>query len=274
MPASFPCFSGEHGHPPAPGKWMARSMERILSEFRALAVEAGEPGVIQSVENPCNEYCLPLIQQSDVRGAPPDRLGGTFVPLYHYLFHECTVMHGMMSLGFEPYALPMRTAYNGVIGEIPGAVMTGDGTLLNRETYNWAEWEPKIGSNDDALGMLRTVTALRRGPGRDFLVFGRMLPPASLEGVADVRWEWEGRPHAVPAVFDAAWRAPDGRHAVVLANWTTEPQEVTVSDARLGQEALCHMAGRELLSEHVSGGSYAVTVPALGCVLLEGCQPK
>ena len=31
---------------------------------------------------------------------------------------------------------------------IPGAVLTGDGRLLNYDTENWAPWEPYIGSNE------------------------------------------------------------------------------------------------------------------------------
>ena len=130
--------------------------------------------MIQSVEQPCNEYCLPLFQQCDVRVGPPSSGQDSFVPLYHYLFHECIIMHGMMGYGPEPYHLPIRNAYNGVLGEIPGAVMIGDGTLLNKNTGNWAPWEPRVGSDDDALEMIRTVTAMRRGPGRD-------LPDRALE---------------------------------------------------------------------------------------------
>jgi hypothetical protein len=270
--ATFPCFSAEHGHPPVPGKWMAAAMERMIADFRRLAEEAGEPAVIQSTENPCNEYCLQLFQQSDVRVSPPGSGLSDFVPLYHYLFHECTILHGMMSTGGEPYALPIRNAWNGVLGEIPGAVLTGDGELLNRETFNWAEWEPKVGSNDDALALIRTVTALRRGAGRGFLVYGQMQRPAVIEGLQTLEWEHAGRRYAVPALAHAAWQAPDGRHAVVLANWTTEPQTVRVSDGRLGAVVTVHTYGKETECSEVEArdGRVEVTVPALGCMLVVG----
>jgi len=243
--ATFPCFAGDHGHPPVPGKWMAAAMESLLAEFRRLASEAGERAVVQSVEQPCNEYCLPLFQQSDVRVSPPSSGARDFVPVYHYLFHECMILHGMMSTGPEPYALPIRNAWNGVLGEIPGAVMIGDGTLLNRETFNWAEWEPRVGHNAEALEMIRTVTAMRRGPGRDFLVYGRMQRPAEV-ATEIVRWEREGRFYEVPAVAHAAWQSPDGRHGVVLANWTAADQPVVVSDARLGGKVRIHLCGRQV----------------------------
>jgi hypothetical protein len=270
--ATFPCFSADHDHPPVPGKWMPQAMTQVVASFREAAERAGATTAIQSTENPCNEYHLQLFQQSDVRVSPPCSGLAQFAPVYHFLFHECTIMHGMMSTGGEPYALPIRNAWNGVLGEIPGAVMTGDGALLNRETFNWADWEPKVGSNEDSLAMIRTITAMRRGQGRDFLVYGRMQRPARVEGIEVLEWEHGGRHYAVPAVAHAAWQAPDGRHGVVLANWTTEERTVTVVDERLGANAIVHVFGRGegtaavwLGPDHEGGD---VAVPPVGCVLL------
>jgi hypothetical protein len=268
--ATFACYSDEHGHPPMPGKWMVQAMADMIADFRRAAADAGETQVIQSTEAPCNEFCLQLFQQSDVRVSPPSSGLANFVPVYHYLFHECTIMHGMMSTGGEPYALPIRNAWNGVLGEITGAVLTGDGTLLNRETFNWADWEPKVGSDDDSLEVIRTVTALRRGPARDFLVYGRMQRPAHIEGIETLEWDHNGRHYAVPAVAHAAWQAPDGRHGVALANWTTEERSVTVQDPRLGPSAVVHICGPNQQEMAVDAGDAGVTVtlPPLGCALV------
>ena len=71
---------------------------------------------------------------------------------------------------------------------------------------------------------------------RDFLFDGEMLSPARLECAAKrvefLRATSYKRPHeskvcvqrALPAVFHSEWRAPDGRKAAVLVNWTREPQ--------------------------------------------------
>jgi hypothetical protein len=80
--ATFPCFAADHGHPALPGKWMAKAMQEMITAFRAAAAAAGEPAVIQSTENPCNEVCLPLFQQSDVRVSPPTTGQLDFIPLY------------------------------------------------------------------------------------------------------------------------------------------------------------------------------------------------
>lgn len=270
--ATFACYASDHEHPPVPGQWMPRKMEETIGLFRDAAREAGEEGVIQSVEQPCNEFCLPLFQQCDVRVEPPSSGRGDFVPLYHYLFHECIIMHGMMGLGPEPYHLPIRNAMNGVLGEIPGAVMIGDGTLLNKNTPNWAPWEPRVGSDDDALEMIRTVTAMRRGPGRDFLVFGRMLAPSRITGIDVVRWEYGKQVREVPAVFHAAWRTPDGDFGIVLANWTTEERIADIAEPRLGDKADIHVCGRQQEHRTQAGtdGVVAVTLPPLSCVLVAG----
>jgi hypothetical protein len=148
--------------------------------------------------------------------------------------------------------------------------MTGDGILLNRDTGNWAPWTPKVGNNDDALEMIRAVTAMRRGPGRDFLVYGRMQHLPRVSGVALVEWQHNGRKHTVPAVVYASWQAPDGRYGVVLANWTTESRSIMVAGPRLGKSATVHLCGRqskEFLVEARPDG-FCLTLPPLSCVLI------
>jgi hypothetical protein len=267
--ATFPCYATDHGHPALPGKWMAQAMQEMIVAFRAAAARAGETAVIQSTENPCNEVCLPLFQQSDVRVSPPTCGQLDFIPLYHYLYHECTLVHGMMNIGPDPYALPIRNAWNAVWGQIPGAVLTGDGTLLNRETWNWAEWEPKVGSNDDALEMIRTITAMRRGAGRDALVYGRLQRPPQLE-VETVTWDFEGRRHAVPAVAHAAWQTPDGRRAIVLANWSTTEQPLVIGEPGVRGPCVLHTWARQYTVSRQAAGDVELraTLLPLSCALL------
>lgn len=274
--ATFPCFSPDHDHPPVPGKWMAHRMADVISRFIEEAHAAGQDDAIQSAEDPCNEYCLPLFQQCDVRVSPPSSMGEpTFVPIYHYLFGDCIVMQGMMGYGPDPYHLVTRNALSGVLGEIPGAIMIDDGTLLNKDSNVllsgcWADWHPPVGSNDDALEMIRSVTAIRRGPGRDFLVYGRMQPPARIDSIETIRWQYDQRHCESPALFHAAWQSPTDVFAIVMANWTTEPQTITIIDPRLGKCATVHIAAQMLDSEVIDIGDEGatVTLPPLSCVLI------
>ena len=268
--ATFPCFAHDHEHPPMPGKWMNQKMQDLVQRFHAEARNADQSGALQSVESPCNEYCLPLFQQCDVRVSPQGTGHPHFVPLYHYLFHECIVMHGMMGWGPEPYHLPIRNALNAVLGEIPGGAMIGDGTLLNKNTSNWAPWEPRVGSDDDALEMIRTITALRRGPAKPFLVFGRMLSPSQIDGIETINWHYENHNREMPAVFHAAWQDPEGQFGVALANWTTDERQLSVIDSRLGAKATCHVSGRTMQSEmsRAQDNRIDITLPPLSCALV------
>ncbi|MBI2503445.1 MAG: hypothetical protein HYW07_09490, partial [Candidatus Latescibacteria bacterium] len=222
--ATFPCFAADHGHPPVPGQWMTRQMQRLVADFHTLRdAELARPEnprhLAFSVECPVNEFFLPDFQVCDVRVIPPGHRGhgSGFVPLYHFLYHEFILIQGGFGSAPEPYHLPIRNAYNLVIGQIPGAVMKGDGQLLNLDTMNWAPWDPQVGSDEDAVELLRRTIALRRGPAHDFLVYGRMLAPATVNGIQTLRWQHGGHDHQLPALFHAAWQAPDGRFGLVLA---------------------------------------------------------
>jgi len=68
--------------------------------------------------------------------------------------------------------------------------------------------------------MIRTVTALRRSAGKEYLVYGRMMRPARVEQRGVMEWEYKGKRQALAAVFHSAWKNPQGRFAVTLANWT------------------------------------------------------
>jgi hypothetical protein len=181
-------------------------------------------------------------------------------------------MQGGFGAGPEPDHMPIRSACNLVMGEIPGGVLTGDGTLLNRDTFAWAPWSPAVGNNEDSLAMLRSTAALRRGRGRDYLVYGRMQRPAQVTGVRIVHWESNSQVHKIPAVFHSAWQSPQGRFGIVLANWTDEKQAVSIVDARLGNQIAMCVSGREISTgtSQVKRGAIAVSLPPLTCALLEG----
>lgn len=276
--STFPCFARDHGHADSPGGWMTSSMQQLLDSFKKMGQEterqsAGKRRIVFSVETPPNEYFMPNFQVCDVRVIPPGHSGyeKRFIPLYHFLYHEFVLMQGGFGYAPEPYHMPIRTSYNLVVGEIPGGVITGDGRLLNRDTNNWAPWEPQVGDNEDSLETLRRAISLRRGKGKDYLVYGRMQSPASISMIKTIQWQWEGIDNHVPAVFHSAWRDPQGKFAVVLANWTKEQQPISIADQRLGEKVLLSESLDQMKSEtrQVNGGMLDMILPPLSCVLVE-----
>ncbi len=278
--STFPCFSPDHGHPPGPGKWMTAGMQRMLDGFQDIAAEQtrkseGKRQFAFSVESPPNEFFMPNFQVCDQRIAPPGHpdFGRIFFPLYSFLYHEVVLLQGGFGIAPVPYHLEIRSAYNLVMGEILGGILTGDGDLLNRgaDIHWWATWSPPAGNNDDCLAMLRAATALRRGKAKDFLVFGRMQRPAKVTGIKNVHWESDGEVHNIPAVFHSAWQSPEGKFAIVLANWTKQVQTVGISDARLGAHVTESISAQEVKTRKspLRRGKISVELPPLSSVLIE-----
>lgn len=249
---AFPCYADDHGHPPMPGAWMTEAMERLGQTFEQIRQESGRPMTF-ALEQPCCEYFMPYIQICDVRVGPPGHpyYEGGFVPLAMYLFHEYILFQGAFGCGQEPYHLALRTAANLVWGAIPGGVLTDKGEFVNRDhPMPWSEWEPALGDNGHTMTMMKHATALRRGIGKPYLVYGKMQPPAEITNIETMHWEFGGESSNAPAVFHSAWKSPQGKYAVVLANWTNTPQTVTLSEPRLGP-------------------ARSITVPPLNCMLIE-----
>ncbi len=280
--ATFPCYSKQHGHLPMPGKWMTSGMRVMLDSFHQVAAELrrnANRDLVLSVEQAPNEFFMPHFGICDIRVVPPGHYGPPgsgaglrdFVPLYHFLYHEFILMQGGFGFGPEPYHLPIRNAYNLAIGQIPGAVLTGEGKLLNQDTINWAPWQPQVGSNEDALELLRTATALRQGRAKEFLVFGRMLRPANAGGIKTMKWEHNRELHEIPAVFHSAWQSPDGKFACVSANWTTEPQEFDLKHERLSARGTEAISSREMQvrDRQITDSSVRILLPPLSCALIE-----
>jgi hypothetical protein len=196
-----------------------------------------------------------------------------YFPLYTFLYHEFVLLQGGFGLGPTPYHMQLQSAGNLVMGQITGAILTGDGTLLNRGETNhwWAPWTPAIGKNEDSLAMLRSTTALRRGKAKDFLVYGRMQRPSEVAGIKNVHWESEGQVRNIAAVLHSAWQTPQGRFGIVLANWTSESQTVSISDARLGKQIVVSISTQDVKTRprQATPGKLPVTLPPLSCALVE-----
>ncbi|MBI2503646.1 MAG: hypothetical protein HYW07_10495, partial [Candidatus Latescibacteria bacterium] len=100
---------------------------------------------------------------------------------------------------------------------------------------------------------------------------GRMLAPATVNGIQTLRWQHGGHDHQLPALFHAAWQAPDGRFGLVLATWTTQEQQVQLAEPRLGKSPTLHLSAQKLEVQKpaTAGGKIALRLPPLSCALLE-----
>jgi hypothetical protein len=271
--STFPCYAKAHDHPPAPGGWMTTRMEQLLVGLREGAERAGWDGA-WSVETPCSEYFLQSFVMCDVR---PD-FRTSFVPLYYYLYHDYIMTQSMFGAAPNPYFLVLKFARAFVLGDVLGCHMGQGGRLQNwdppRGTFwgePWMDWDRPAGDQDAAFAVLRNATALRRGMGKDFLLFGRMLRPLPVTNIPTKSWSLEGEANAVPAVEHATWQARDGRVAVALANWTDDEQIATVDLSTLEErEATLYLSTDGLIKEAsvTTGQPVELSLPPHACALL------
>jgi hypothetical protein len=98
-----------------------------------------------------------------------------------------------------------------------------------------------------------------------------MLKPVKVEGIKNVHWETGRQVNDIPAVFHSAWQSPQGRLGIVLANWTTDTQAITVIDSRLGTQVVESRSAETVktASRQVDGGTLPVTLVPLSCTLIE-----
>ena len=225
---TFPCYAEDHPHPSVPGPWMTTAMTAFMADVATTAARAARPArsTVISVESAPAEIHLGSIGLCDIRAVVDghqarDPLWDGAIPLFHFLYHELLPIQGGFGWAPEPHHVALRNAWNLVIGEIPGGVLTPSGRLLDRDTVNWAPWDEPVEDPEAGLAVLRAGLALRRGPVRDLLVFGRMERTADVAGIAIRRWRDEGEDHAIPAVVHRTWRGPGGRLGIVLATGPT-----------------------------------------------------
>jgi hypothetical protein len=264
--ATFPCYGREHGHPAAPGRWMSEAMNALLARIEAQAT-ATDREIVFSVEDAPNDHFRPHFPICDIR---PDHGGSRFVPLYHYLFHAYILTQGAFAIAPDPNWMQIKTAYSFVLGDLLTAIMGPGGRLMAWCGRPWSRWDTPAGDQEGILALLRRAIALRRGVGRDYLVFGRLLRPLTVEGIRPVTWTCEARVTTIPAVAHAHWQAPDGRTALALANWTAEAQTITLLGDAASTPATVHLRGeRDEETWLAPAQRRQLTLPPLSAALLE-----
>ena len=157
---------------------------------------------------------------------------GKPVPAYAHVFHEyannfmgnACMLQGLFGTAENPDSVLARIAYSFAAGDALAVVMRENGLIQWCWTVGWDVPPP---NQERILALIRNLTWWRKGLARDFLVYGRRLktprladPPMRVIHAIDGRDAW------LDAVQVSAWRAPDGREAVIFANGHPEPQAV------------------------------------------------
>jgi hypothetical protein len=178
----------------------------------------------------------------------------------------------------NPHFLVLKFARALVLGEVLGCHMGAGGRLQNWDpprngawTEAWAPWDAPEGDQEAAYAVLRNAMALKRGSGKEFLVFGKMLRPLPVHGIDTVSWTLGAEANTVPAVEHGTWQDRDGRIGLVLANWTAQERRVTTDLSSLvGRTAALHTCvdGLEAVLPVTCGKALPILLRPHACAVL------
>ena len=248
--AHHQCFNPRHSH--APGDAHA-----LIDGFRRFAddVRRDNPGFLLSSEATSETY-LDMFESFIVHYSSWERFGfGVMpasepVPAVSVIFRGACAMYGSFATpggvpGWDPLwgkcedtpdVEAMVAKYPDQFAvEFARGVAWGIQPMVHNFTMKDVA-NPRIAHD---IRFMKDTVRFYHG-NRDFLFDGEMLKPARLECAAKrvefLQTSSYKRPHrsksctqqSLPAVFHSEWRAPDGREAAVLVNWTREPQRYSL----------------------------------------------
>jgi hypothetical protein len=254
------CYSEGHDHPPGFGPWMTAKTGEFIRKVRANAKDRNADATFSS-EGPCEYW----IQDVDFFLDRPYHYDNkkTLVPIFEYIYHQYVVCYsgdGILNI-LHPEASLMLHARVFTLG------------LRNTVAYAEEEYNFEVDPNYPILGLLHNIFRAQRTFARDYVVFGQMQRPTPLE-VRHVQADgfrgepWEVR---VPCVYHGVWKAPDGRIGTVLANWSGQDEDVTLTLGDVGGPVffVTNESRTKLADETARTSDMQVRVPARDVALIE-----
>jgi hypothetical protein len=203
------CFSEEHGHPVGGGAFWARGYDEMLAMMRE-ECQALNPRFIITTESHAEPYMAGLDGHLMC-----NLVGADQVPLYAAIYGGYTQTFGRQGEVDNPTAFRMEHGQAFAFGSMSGRI---NSLLL---------LEPE---NAELRGYLKSLAEVRRDY-REFMAFGEMLRPPTIEGeVPVVTTQWLSKTNDIvtlPAIQSGAWRAPDGRLGFFYTNVADGPVSFT-----------------------------------------------
>lgn len=224
------CWSDEHSHQPAPGKWISDEMCNLFEEMQTAISGAGKEMVL-GCELAASETAMRFLPFNDLRWFTAYRQGVP-VPAYSYIYHEYinnymgnqNGIQWFLKLDEAPDNLLYRTAYSFLAGDMLTIVLGADGKI------GWCWNAPHDGSypeQDIIIEFIKNANAWRKGFTKKYLRYGRVLKceraqcEQSLAAVC----------RSDKKIFDdnvlcRKYQAEDGTVATFFVNRTSAPQKL------------------------------------------------
>ena len=172
------CWSKEHGHPAAPGRWITDSMISLLEKIRSGIDNIGKNMLIGCELAACEPLMKYLIC-NDLRWFITLRQGRP-VPAYSYVYHQyvCNFMGNQNELekttDFDaaPDNLLYRTAYSFLAGDIL-SITLGEGGRIN---WGWnAPFCDDFPESEHLTSFIKSANRWRKSFAKKYLFFGKLL---------------------------------------------------------------------------------------------------
>ncbi|MDO5317578.1 MAG: DUF6259 domain-containing protein [bacterium] len=244
-----PCFATDHGHVPGGGRYMADG-------YRAFArrVRLENPGVILSTEEPNETYletfdAVISLQTNGERFRNADDRR-VFVPAHHAVYHGAQALFGSFAMVHGVPAFDEKWPKDGkwkvekdwkalfpdqFAIEVARGVTWGMQPMVHNFLPENAD-DPRYAEDYK----LMVETARFYWANRDLLFDGEMLDPGELtcathpvDFLSRSTYAREGEykvthRDGLESVLHSVWRAPSGRKAVILFNWTRKEQSFSL----------------------------------------------
>ena len=230
------CNVAEHGHQNGGGTWWYKSYQQIFDEFKT-AASLTNPDLILSSEGMAESY-IPLLDtfwDPFTTGWSPNQASSSFkdtskvqiIPLWHAVYHDYTLLES--GITFVSNKAPAGSVG---YGDYRDFYVRGFGLALV-----WGEmpctWyaDEKISELDeqserDMADYLRRIVEARIGYAKQYLMYGSMLKPPTIEVPEFHINEIKSIPYTgndypafdSPAVLSSAWKATSGEVGYVFTN--------------------------------------------------------
>lgn len=230
----YMCYSKNHGHPPAPGKWQN---DATIDLLQAIHKAKGNQKILIGCESSAAEAFIPELLFSDNRYELNFECGNA-VPLYSYLYHEYlnnfmgNQVNGEYIINCRESrdSLLYRLGYSFVAGDFFTFVINDEGKL------QWA-WGQKDFSEEympdgaSAIELAANLNPWRIHFAKKYLHNGKMLKPMETipecyEELATITGNI-----LIPCVLTACYCAEDNSVAQIFVNWTEKTQKCCVKEA-------------------------------------------
>ena len=224
------CWSKDHGHSPAPAKWMNDSMEELFSRMNAAIKDAGKE-MLFGCELAAAEPMIKHLPFNDLRWFTALRQGKP-VPAYAYIYHEYTNnfmgnqngLESMIDFHKTPDNLLHRTAYSFLSGDTFSITLGNEGNV----TWGWnAPFYDDFPETEHLLEFIKNANKWRNSFAKKYLCFGRLLktePALCEKSVSFVTLD--GYIIEDPVILNRRFEASDGSIAEFFVNRTFVNQKL------------------------------------------------